>query len=104
MQVRPGRAAGGADPGNGCAGIHDLALLDEEGAQVAVARYQPRRVRHFDEVAIAGALADEGYLAMAGALHGGASRGREVDAGVKGTATGERVPAVAETRTDPRRS
>ena len=77
MQVRAGRAAGGADRGDALAGQHDGADSDEELGRMPIARDEAVAVVDLDRPAIGAARTGEAHrspaLARIGAPRGAAT-------------------------------
>src|SRR5882672_11179183 len=100
MHVRTGRAARGADEGQGVTTGNGSAYGDVERLVVAVARDQAIAMADLDEGSIAGLFTREGNDAGRHRDHVRALRSCEIDALVEGLVTVERILTLTEIRGD----
>ena len=97
MQMRPGGAAGRSNGADQLTDLHDVADLDVDLGEVAVARRQAIAMVDFNHAAIAASPSRRHHLAVRGDAHGIARRGTEVEAGMHRGAAEEGI--VADTKT-----
>src|SRR5437879_4551811 len=96
MQMRTGRAAGGADLADGLADRDALADLDVDLRHMTVAGRKSVAMVDFDHVAVAAIPAGSGDGAVGGDAHRIAFVTAQIDAGMDRRSPHERVHAHAE--------
>src|SRR5438309_7314803 len=98
VQMRAGRAAGGADLADHLAGPHALADGDVDRREMAVAGDETVTVVDLDHLAIAALPTRDRDLAVSSDAHRVADRRLQIEAGMHGGRLDERVHAHAEAR------
>src|SRR5436309_9817130 len=96
MEVWPGRPPGAADAADEGVLRDDLPDLDQDRAEVAVARRDAIAMIDLDHVAVAAGIVRGDHRAARGRPHGVTCRAEEVDPGMHGGAAEERIHARAE--------